>query len=297
MMFSLMMMILALIFLVLFIQFFNSFDESIKNKSSRDACMVSVVSNSILNAAYPLEGVEFANVINCPTKNITITKNVENFDKEIKKTVADSMYECWDMFGQGKTELFADDGIFCVICSIIEFKDNGKEISGFGNYLMQTSISGKEISYMDFLHGYETPNSIHTLESSDSDVLDSIENTRIDTDNLQSVIFVHAKGKEKIKVLSEAFDNFIEGEGTDFMVLGGTLVAAGFASSFTGVGAVIGVGGGLILAGGTIWNTVKTVFITETDAHASFVVLREYNTDVLNNMACEYYPSLQNTNQ
>ena len=66
----------------------------------------------------------------CKTEYIDVPK-----DKELK-FIAKQMAGCWDMYLEGKTELFdTDDGNYCAICSRLTFKDK-KQLTGLTKYFI-----------------------------------------------------------------------------------------------------------------------------------------------------------------
>jgi hypothetical protein len=82
-------------------------------------------------------------------------------DEEIKKEIANSMYDCWSMLGEGKKDFLGSwqSGFFgrlhCVICSEIEFDDKIKSkfqtIDGLYQYMYENPIPGKDMTYMQYL--------------------------------------------------------------------------------------------------------------------------------------------------
>jgi hypothetical protein len=118
----------------------------------REVCRQSVVlrSKSIM-------GIEPGRVLplNCETQVYKIKTMEEN---KIKKNIADALYDCWYMMGEGKLDFLSEtDGKnACVICGIIKFDEDlrGKKIDGIVDYLINTKIPGKNITYMEyFLEG------------------------------------------------------------------------------------------------------------------------------------------------
>jgi hypothetical protein len=88
----------------------------------------------------------------CPSGYDKVT--VAN-DNEIKQKLAEEMYLCWKMLGQGKIR-FVSDSTFsqraCLPCSIITFDDKlkGRQITGFQTYLAITNTSSG-MTYMQYL--------------------------------------------------------------------------------------------------------------------------------------------------
>jgi len=95
--------------------------------------------------------------LNCETQVYKI--KTEDEDK-VKRVIADAMYDCWYMMGEGKLDFLSDtDGKkACVICGIIKFDESmkGKKITGFTEYLINTKIPFKNITYIEYFLGGET---------------------------------------------------------------------------------------------------------------------------------------------
>jgi hypothetical protein len=98
--------------------------------------------------------------LNCKTQEIKITTTNEEM---IKREIANSMYDCWSMLGEGKLDFFGNDvwgtagagksKSACVICSTIEFDDqllqHPKELELL-KYFQETKISDKNITYLEY---------------------------------------------------------------------------------------------------------------------------------------------------
>jgi len=111
---------------------------------------------------------DFQARILCPPKD---TKIKEDLDTEKGKEKAFEqigldMARCWKNYGKGKLPLFDQEGIFCGICSWIEFTDKDKEFSGLTSYLATTPMPLKTlqyegikggISFADYIANYEHP--------------------------------------------------------------------------------------------------------------------------------------------
>ncbi len=126
----------------------------------KEACHNSVImrSNAILRGEGALPEVY---PLNCKTEKIT----VKDQDPElIKRTVANAMYDCWWMMGEGKLHPFSESGwrqsgMFgisrakCVVCSVIKFDDTLKENPkqfDLMRYLSDTKVPLKNITYLEY---------------------------------------------------------------------------------------------------------------------------------------------------
>lgn len=102
--------------------------------------------------------------LNCKTQHMKVTSTNE---QEIKREIANQMYDCWWMLGEGKKNFFGrlpTLGAYkgnCVICSIIDFDKNVKEkvpeIKDLNQYLMNTKIPQKNKTYWQYITNTEAP--------------------------------------------------------------------------------------------------------------------------------------------
>jgi len=111
--------------------------------------------------------------LNCKTQYICISKDgtcAEMTSPQIEKVktkeevysiLANQMADCWWMFGEGKINYVPDGAIgnlYCSICSQISFDKSinffpkGEiDKKEFYTYLSRTNVSGKDISYLEYL--------------------------------------------------------------------------------------------------------------------------------------------------
>lgn len=101
--------------------------------------------------------------LQCQTEYPIIKKTNE---QEIKRDVADLMFDCWDMLGAGRNDFLGIGSIAealggkhdCLICSKISFSDklkkDAKELD-LSNYLKENKITNTEITYHDFFTNQE----------------------------------------------------------------------------------------------------------------------------------------------
>ncbi len=91
-----------------------------------------------------IEGIDF------PVKSVKIEK-----ESDLKKVIADEMYDTWYKFGAGKLNFFGkySGEKKCIIGSIFKFSDKvkkGFKIENFETYLLKEKIPGKELTYYDY---------------------------------------------------------------------------------------------------------------------------------------------------
>jgi len=177
--------------------------------------------------------------LRCKTEEIKIDSSDE---EEIKKTIANAMYDCWWMLGEGRMTFLKDDAyirpfnkdvsaekVACLLCSTINFNQKVKEknlqIDVF-DYMLNTKVPIKNITYWDFLSG--TENSKQQLGAVTAD------NTgKINTGQDYAVIFLSAKGGKLGNEVARSIS-----PGLTFGAILG--FGVGVALIITGVGAPVG---------------------------------------------------------
>jgi hypothetical protein len=272
-------MVLGLGILLFFIFRFG-FDDS----GEREVCKLAVLSRAsapeTVNTYIPLE---------CDVKKICMKTKVfgncdsnfageENVDqvhlssddikaaRQIEETIAEEMYNCWSMMGEGKLSLFS--GGFknkfpwavsyptCVICSRIAFNTPDRDIFSYtdiNTYLRETKISEKGITYMS----YFTDNSIraYPLVSDQSKLFDNAlaalnkneQPIKTSKDNNEiAIVFSQVQNKDFEERLSSLKTAGVAVAGTSAFLSPGILMIAA-TNPITTIG-VVGVGvGGLAL--------------------------------------------------
>lgn len=120
----------------------------------KEACHQSVLlrSQEFLGGVKPAQ--TFQLPLNCKTEEIEISITD---DDQIKRDIANAMYDCWWMLGEGDKNFFGKGftkDSYCTICSKIKFSDNVqkkiKEIKDFDFYLRTTQIPKKNMTYMEY---------------------------------------------------------------------------------------------------------------------------------------------------
>lgn len=117
---------------------------------------------SVLMRSMPGIGEAMKRTVNlrCKTEDILINYK----DKElIKERIANAMYDCWWMLGEGRLSPFLEGNLkemgilpaksACVICSKIEFSDRTRKkftSIDITDYVQDIKIPGKEITYFEY---------------------------------------------------------------------------------------------------------------------------------------------------
>mgnify|MGYP001561447482 CR=1 FL=1 len=199
----------------------------------KEACKESVAKRALWGINNLPEGAKPE--LRCKTQNIIVKSTNEN---EVKKQIANSMYDCWDMLGQGKIDLFGvsygewgpEINKRCVVCSTVQFSSGTqksvKRVNNLVAYMNKEEVPRKNVTYWQFLTNKEDI----ALDSSIEPI------SFLETKDKYAVLFV------AVRKLSSA---------GDFATFYGAWVAAGAAIGFiipNPITPVLGGVAGLIVA-------------------------------------------------
>lgn len=160
----------------------------------KESCHQSVVLRS-----QAIAGIQPGKVLaplNCKTQDIKIDSGNEQF---INREIANSMYDCWWMLGEGKLDFFGgesfrdvqitwDEGLHtakanCIICSTIKFDEAAKNKNlDTVSYIAETKIPSKDITYLEYFTqpGTKLPTDVSV--------------NKIDTNQDYAIVFMNIKG-------------------------------------------------------------------------------------------------------
>jgi len=210
----------------------------------------------------------------CRTEYLTVPKGKET-DVTAKK-----MAQCWDMYLEGKEELFdTEDNNYCAVCSVLTYKDT-KQIDGLTQYLLtQKGPLTRGKTYYHYMTNVVVTNDIlQELENHELKKYDTIN-----VQNPQAVIFTMGKNAYPGSTIEEG-KIFSTGGG---VAIGGALGAIAFvlgtAFCTTGVGCVLTlmVLGGT--AGGTIGYSLGSSYSADTESR---IVLWSYTNQDMAKLKC-----------
>jgi len=106
----------------------------------------------------------FIGETNVATK--VVSSKPEEQAKEINRIIADNLYDCWSMMGEGKINIFSREFSLkkypsrCVVCARIDFDNELKAkntvgaISGLSTFLKTQKPEGGSLTYSEFLTGF-----------------------------------------------------------------------------------------------------------------------------------------------
>ena len=262
---------------------FLLFRLNLGKTTDKELCYNSVVMKG--NSVLPGDKIS----LNCKTNYLCITKDgsCEKMTKpEIKKVktkndvyeaLADEMADCWWMFGEGKVN-YVEKGLlsslYCSICSQVAFDDSVQEILGkeidetdFYKYLSDAKISGKDISYSEYLMGIKEFKDIEKVLSEED-----INFGKINLDNQQYIVMGITSEISKLKWAAIG-------------AVGGLVLAP-----FLGVGVVVGAI--IVVAGGVGGNFVgMTVEGLSGNDYLSPSII-EVNSDEFKSLDCKSVTTL-----
>lgn len=227
----------AVSLMVLLVFFGFKMWPALSQSGPSDLCRQSIITH----AGKPLE--VFRGQIICPINELKVSADLSS-DKgqdQAKKVLSKSLYDCFDKFGAGKLDLFSRQGVYCSVCDRIEFSDARGKVKGLTKYLGTERVPFKDISYLDFLAGFE---SSHFKEYMDDPLLFSSKeaNAAIEIDDTSkpwATILVYARGEDSMNRIRDALSPSLGGSG-------GRLIGVGSAGVIAGAG---GATAGLILMG------------------------------------------------
>ncbi len=144
---------LGLILVVLFILvlFIGNTANRISDESKSYGCKKSVEVAAGKMLGISATSLDFAELINCPTKYLTIDTADTG---EASKKIADELRKCWWELGEGKLDIFQQQtATYCVVCSVIERWTGDKNVDGFIDWMNEHKVEGTQRTYLEYLTG------------------------------------------------------------------------------------------------------------------------------------------------
>ncbi len=199
-------------------------------------------------------------------QTVRISGDKDKWEKEINQIIADKLYECWWMMGEGKVQLYGkdfSDKKICTICTRIAFdkelKDKIERVNGYQNYLLRNNVPSSDKTYWMYLTNSE---------------LNYIEGYSKETDFLtlsqKAIVFAQIEDGTWEKWIGAA---------------GGALIG----SIVPGVGTAVGAGIGSV-AGYVLGDKINSFFNKENVA--STWKITEYNIKSLKDMSCTSFEGM-----
>jgi len=218
--------------------------------------------------------------IECPILKKTVIGDADQKiqAEAMKFQIAQMMAETWDVFGEGKLNLFESSGVYCSVYAIIDFDKKGKELNGLGDYLANTPVPFRNMNYISYLTNDQSSSSVY---------LSALKGSAIDTSKKYAVVFVYTRQLNTI-------DNLVNKIGGGSNVAG--TISAGTISGI-GVGAALLIAGGgitvITLGAGAAFVTAASIAVFGGEGPQWFasVLFTPYDSpDSLKNLGCEQFP-------
>jgi hypothetical protein len=268
--------IVAAITLVLLVMLFVKIAENAEEQAHASRCKASVIAHAKVRGIPFGEATSDESDIECPTRFVTIE---EGSKLEMKRQVADLMYECWNNYGEGKVKLFsAKDVKFCAVCSVFKFEDRSVELDDFNNFLIMERIpkktaDGLRPTYYDYIAGVDTGTII-------PDSVGAKRESYLDGQKRYAVMFTFYK---------ESW-----WEKTKNAIIVGTIFAVATAGAAALTVLTFGAGGPVfvivVTAGGAaLGGAIGAAGTTAADWSAN-LVMTEYSGDNLVTLGCDALP-------
>lgn len=258
----------ALIYL-LWLKDFRIFGENLEDYT---ICKNSNIENAKLKLKIDNQVIQERKGNKCKTEYVKVPK-----DEELE-FVAKKMALCWDMYLEGKEELFeTEDNNYCAICSVLTFEDKIL-VTGLTNYLIEYDAPGKGKKYYYYL----------TRTVVNKEIFSEIENSHlndlhiIDTSKPLSVLFVMGKNVNpgswtgKSSVVTGVY-------ASAGGAVAGLSLLAGFGLCSTGIGCTIGAFliGSVTGAGGYLIGSTYNPDLPDTK-----ILLWPYTKEDLSQLKC-----------
>lgn len=279
--------IIMLIILAVFLSLMSYLRKGVEESREDIECRASAEANANLHFLAS----DFSANINCPAKEILMTENLneQQGQDNAKRKLANSMHKCWKNFLEGRKQLFGEEKTYCAVCSIINFEQKDKAITGFSGFLSSEKVPGQKATYSQYLFS-QTPEAEKYVKEN---LAAKTSADSISTINEYSVVFVYAKGEENVKKAVNYLGGtapVVAGTGIIGAVGGGAiaLYAAGAVASGGTLVLVTVVGGivGGVLSGGSLYDYL----LEHPPLWMSTVLLTRYSSDELKNIGCEELP-------
>ena len=288
--------IIALIGAAIIFLFFRTLSP--KEIVDKETCKLSVLLRNTPSADQPVTGESaFKKIfpLKCKTQDILIDSK-ESEDAE--KRVANAMYDCWDMLGEGKLDPFLEGwlkefGIVpaksaCVICSTIKFSNraqqNYKEID-IVDYLDMTYIPLKNLTYVEYFSngaGTRLPTGYKTVP--------------LETDKKYAVIFFGFEGEQIQDLLWKDVKGAIGAGGAGGIILGPGLIVGGLAAVATSIEAVLALIVGVVAQWdvSAFTSIFASIYCNGEQKGCYQIVLTEYSPEGLakGNFKCDSIESI-----
>lgn len=258
---------------IIYLVWLKDFRIHSENLADYTICKNSNLENAKLRLSIDNQNIQQRIGNKCKTEYTTVSKG-----KELD-TIARKMAGCWDMYLEGKEELFeTEDNNYCAVCSVLTFDDK-EEIKGLTQYLIEKEIPGNNKKYFTYLNNIIVTN----------DVLQEVENSHIndlhtiDTSKPQAVIFTMYKDAYPGSWTGYSSTASAVGGATAGPILTTLVVVTGYGLCSTGVGCLIGAFFVGFAGGGAIGYAIGSGYDPDMNTK---VLLWPYSNEDLSKLDC-----------
>ncbi len=282
---------LVLVLFVLFILFifYTDLFETFYDKKHKNECKQALYMASLSN----IKNNDFLNFFggfgsgsdsgNVPCK-INVKKITTGDKEDVKKEIANLMYDSWDMMHMGQLDFVSGrkTETYCIITDVIEFEDDSKnigEIDNFLDYLSEKKITNpsfEDTTYLEYLQCYNTVSKYFD----DKIMIEHDFDFNIDTNQDYAIMFVYSREGYLHRIWAG-----MKGAGAGG-VIGGVL-AVKFGALTGGVGIIV-----LGVAGAGIGYEINPSVGADW---SSCIILIPYEENFLSELNCTYMPGIFDT--
>jgi len=277
----------------------------------KDTCHTSVVLRSTYNSAL----FESSKIIplKCQTENICsnmggkctdlpridtnvkLSKDDEQAKEQLKKTIADKLYDCNSMVGEGKLNFMPHtfwSQNYCLICSRISFDEGSKKIGNLGyqdlyEYMAKTKAYD-DTSYLEAIYGTKSLEDMNKILESSIDAINKRAGTKIESIDELSIDLSKDNGYAIIVQLTPDST----WEQWTATIAGGALVAGGIIAAPLTLGGSLSISGVgfAVLAGGTTGGIIYTkTFPGDGDYVYTYPSIIPYDKETLKSLKCSSF--------
>lgn len=189
--------------------------------------------------------------------SLKLPLNENEAKNKIEQAYATEMYNCWQMMGEGKLDLFSG-GIAktagaqglkrtCVICSRIALSEDKKQLFSKINlqeYLKNNQVPGSSQTYLKTFTDSST-NTYSSTKDLDKGMQDTIKDEEVDTINYNiqttemAVIFTQIKPQDYLDTLNTLRNLGVTAAGATFLTPGVKTLAGKFITTPIGLGITV----------------------------------------------------------
>ncbi|MEM4336440.1 MAG: hypothetical protein QXG86_00350 [Candidatus Woesearchaeota archaeon] len=266
--------------------FYLTFISKVKEANEREIHKRQCKNSVLLYSLTTIKGYELRPyTIECPLLELTLTGNPEipKQAEKMKKEIAITMAEAWDVFGRGNIDLFQESGTYCAVYALIDFKEKNKEIKDFNRYLLENNVPFENVDYVTYF-----TNGIAKQISGE------VGEGVIDTSKKYAVVFIYQKKLSTIDEVKIFFSKLVT-LGAEKNKLVGAISMGVISAAGTGIAVILAGGSFMLATGGAVvvggLELLTSIFSGgNSDSIAMISFLPYENEETLKELGCQYLP-------